>query len=86
MDIDTGKIYQDTDEQDSEELKQNLENLENLEKLKDSLIEINPDDMTKEEKENKQVDLKSNTKLAGHARHFRNMRRFIENKNKRRKK
>lgn len=76
MDIDSGKLYTNTGDE-----------FEQFKKLKEqmSAIEIHEDDLTEKEKQDKQVDLTGNTKAARHARYFRNMRRFIQQKQGRQK-
>jgi len=70
MNIDTGKVYA------NDELRKTGFTGDEIAEM----IEVHKSDFTEEELEAKQVDLKSNTKAAGHARYFRNMRNFVQGK------
>jgi hypothetical protein len=75
MNIDTGKVYTN---EEYEKLRSEFEG--QVEELEKQFIEIHPDDLTDREKEKMQVRLSGNTKAAGYARHFRNMRKFVQGK------
>lgn len=69
MNIDTGRVHT------SEE-----EDLIRAGFSAKDVIEMHESEFTEKELEAKQVDLSSNTRAAGHARYFRNMRNFVQNK------
>lgn len=87
MNIDTGGIYTRENYEKLKEIHKNIndrrisETKRHNDWFEDDVIEIHEDDLTDEELKSKQVDLNSNTKAAGHARYFRNMRKFVEFKN-----